>query len=127
MLKDLSRRFYRKTKKVAEEKVNNVRRDVPLRKPKLLKLRLCLLQCLQMSFREEESTSINERLAREVNQNGIKCEAVIELGSLGIEKKPPYSFLFPLSPRIITNRGCIKLTQENGRSNIDLIQIVQKN
>ena len=78
-------------------------------------------------LREEESTNINERLAREVNQNGIKCEAVIELGSLGIEKKPPYSFLFPLSPRIITNRGCIRLTQENGRSNIDLIQIVQKN
>jgi hypothetical protein len=78
-------------------------------------------------LKEEESTSINERLAREVNQNGIKCEAVTELGSLGIEKKPPYSFLFPLSPRIVTNRGCIRLTQENGRSNIDLIQIVQKN
>ena len=34
MLKDLSRRFYRKTKKVAEEKVNNVRRDVATEKTK---------------------------------------------------------------------------------------------
>jgi hypothetical protein len=76
---------------------------------------------------EEESISINERLAREINQSGIKCEAVTELGSLRIEKKPPYSFLFPLSPRIVTNRGCIRLTPENDRSNIDLIQIVQKN
>jgi hypothetical protein len=81
----------------------------------------------EVILKEEESTSINERLAREINQNGIKCEAVTELGSLGIEKKPPYSFLFPLSPRIITSRGCIRLMQEKGRSNIDLIQIVQKN
>ena len=128
MLKDLSRRFYRKTKKVAEEKVINVRRDVATEKTKASEAEaMSASMSSDVILREEESTSINERLAREVNQNGIKCEAVTELGSLGIEKKPPYSFLFPLSPRIITNRGCIRLTQENGRSNIDLIQIVQKN
>ena len=125
MLKDLSRRFYRKTKKVAEEKVNNVRRAEKTKASEAEAMSVSLSS--EVILKEEESTSINERLAREVNQNGIKCEAVTELGSLGIEKKPPYSFLFPLSPRIITNRGCIRLTQENGRSNIDLIQIVQKN
>jgi hypothetical protein len=125
LLKDLSRRFYRKTKKVAEEKVNNVRRAEKTKASEAEAMSVSLSS--EVILKEEESTSINERLAREVNQNGIKCEAVTELGSLGIEKKPPYSFLFPLSPRIVTNRGCIRLTQENGRSNIDLIQIVQKN
>ena len=128
MLKDLSRRFYRKTKKAAEEKVNNVRRNVATEKTKASETEVMPVSLSsEVILKEEDSTSINERLAREINQNGIKCEAVTELGSLRIEKKPPYSFLFPLSPRIVTNRGCIRLTQENDRSNIDLIQIVQKN
>jgi hypothetical protein len=128
LLKDLSKRFYKKTKKVAEEKVNNVRKDIATEKTKASEAEpVSVPMSSDVILREEESISINERLAREINQNGIKCEAVTELGSLGIEKKPPYSFLFPLSPRIITNRGCIRLTQENPRSNIDLIQIVQKN
>ena len=128
MLKDLSRRFYKKTKKVAEEKVNNVRKDIATEKTKASEAEAMPVSLSsEVILKEEESTSINERFAREINQNGIKCEAIIELGSLGIEKKSPYSFLFPLSPRIVTNRGCIGLTQENGRSNIDLIQIVQKN
>jgi hypothetical protein len=128
LLKDLSSRFYRKAKKVAEEKVNNVRKDIATEKTKASEADAVPVSVsLEVILKEEESISINERLAREINQNGIKCEAVTEIGSLGIEKKPPYSFLFPLSPRIVTNRGCIRLTQENARSNIDLIQIVQKN
>jgi hypothetical protein len=128
LLKDLSRRFYRKAKEVAEEKVNNVRKDIATEKTKASEAEAVpVSMSSDVILKEEESISINERLAREINQNGINCEALTELGSLGIEKKPPYSFLFPLSPRIITNRGCIRLTQENGRSNIDLIQIVQKN
>ena len=128
LLKDLSSRFYRKAKKVAEEKVNNVRKDIATEKTKASEAEAVpVSMSSDVILTEEESISINERLAREINQNGIKCEAVTELGSLRIEKKPPYSFLFPLSPRIVTNRGCIRLTQENDRSNIDLIQIVQKN
>jgi hypothetical protein len=128
LLKDLSSRFYRKAKKVAEEKVNDVRRDIATEKTKATEAEAMPFSLSSdVILKEEESTSINERLAREINQNGIKCEAVTELGSLGIEKKPPYSFLFPLSPRIVTSRRCIRLTQENDRSNIDLIQIVQKN
>jgi hypothetical protein len=128
LLKDFSSRFYRKAKKVAEEKVNNVRKDIATEKTKASEAEAVpVSMSSDVILTEEESISINERLAREINQNGIKCEAVTELGSLRIEKKPPYSFLFPLSPRIVTNRGCIRLTQENDRSNIDLIQIVQKN
>jgi hypothetical protein len=128
LLKDLSRRFYRKAKEVAEERVNNVRKDIATEKTKASEAEAVpVSMSSDVILSEEESISINERLAREINQNGIKCEVVTEIGSLGIEKKPPYSFLFPLSPRIITNRGCIRLTQENGRSNIDLIQIVQIN
>lgn len=128
LLKDLSSRFYRKAKKVTEEKVNNVRKDIATEKIKASEAEAVpVSMSSDVILTEEESISINERLAREINQNGIKCEAVTELGSLRIEKKPPYSFLFPLSPRIVTNRGCIRLTQENDRSNIDLIQIVQKN
>jgi hypothetical protein len=128
LLKDLSSRFYRKAKKVAEEKVNNVRKDIATEKTKASEAEAIPVSVsLDVILKEEESISINERLAREIDQNGIRCEAVTEIGSLGIEKKPPYSFLFPLSPWIVTNRGCIRLTQENDRSNIDLIQIVQKN
>ncbi|MDQ4013745.1 MAG: hypothetical protein M3146_08495 [Thermoproteota archaeon] len=128
LLRDLSRRFYRKTKKVAEEKINYVRRDVATEKTKASEAKAVpVSMSSDVILTEEESIILNERLAREINQNGIKCEAITEIGSLGIEKKPPYSFLFPLSPRIVTNRGCIRLTQGNGRSNIDLIQIVQKN
>ena len=128
LLKDLSRRFYRKAKEVAEEKVNDVRKDIVTEKTRASEAEaLPVSMSSDVILREEESISIIEKLARQINQNGIKCEAVTEIGSLGIEKKPPYSFLFPLSPRIITNRGCIRLTQENDRSNVDLIQIVQKN
>jgi hypothetical protein len=123
LLKDLSSRFYRKAKRVAEEKVSNVTEKTKASEAEAVSVSMSS----DVILTEEESISINERLAREINQSGIKCEAVTELGSLRIEKKPPYSFLFPLSPRIVTNRGCIRLTPENDRSNIDLIQIVQKN
>jgi hypothetical protein len=128
LLKDLSSRFYRKAKKVTEEKVSNVRKDIATEKTKASEAEaVSVSMSSDVILTEEESISVNERLAREINQSGIKCEAVTELGSLRIEKKPPYSFLFPLSPRIVTNRGCIRLTSENDRSDIDLIQIVQKN
>jgi hypothetical protein len=128
LLKDLSSRFYRKATRVAKEKVSNVRKDIATEKTKASEAEAVpVSMSSDVILTEEESISINERLAREINQSGIKCEAVAELGSLRIEKKPPYSFLFSLSPRIVTNRGCIRLTPENDRSNIDLIQIVQKN
>jgi hypothetical protein len=75
----------------------------------------------------EKIMNLNEILAKEVSQNGIECKAITDIGSLPIEKKSYYSHLFPMSPRIVTNRGCIRLEENGTRRNIDFIQIIQKN
>lgn len=67
--------------------------------------------------------NLNERLAEEIREEiGIDCEA-IEPGSLPVEHKPYYSYIFPMSPKFITNRGCIRI---KGKS-FDIIQIIQRN
>jgi hypothetical protein len=75
----------------------------------------------------EKIINLNEILAKEISQNGIECRVITDIGSLPIEKKSYYSHLFPMSPRIVTNRGCIRLEGNGTRRNIDFIQIVQKN
>jgi hypothetical protein len=75
----------------------------------------------------EKIMNPNEILAKEVSQNGIECKAITDIGTLSIEKKSYYSHLFPMSPRIVTNRGCIRLEGNGTRRNIDFIQIIQKN
>ena len=75
----------------------------------------------------EKTMNLNEILAKEISQNGIECKAIRDIGSLSIEKKSYYSHLFPMSPRIITNRGCIRLEGNGTTRNIDFIQIIQKN
>ena len=75
----------------------------------------------------EKIMNLNEILAKEISQNGIECKAITDIGSLPIEKKSYYSHLFPMSPRIITNRGCIRLEGNGTRRNIDFIQIIQRN
>jgi hypothetical protein len=75
----------------------------------------------------EKIMNLNEILAKDVSQNGIECKAITDIGSLPIEKKSYYSHLFPMSPRIVTNRGCIRLEGNGTRRNIDFIQIIQKN
>ena len=77
-------------------------------------------------LKEEEAINPNEKLAREIIQNGIECNAMKGTGLLEIEKKPYYSYLFAMSPKIATNRGCIRL-EGNGRRNIDFVQVIQKN
>jgi phosphatidylinositol kinase/protein kinase (PI-3 family) len=127
LLKDLSSRFYRKAQEVAEEKANTVRKDIATEKIKGSGTEAIPVSLSSdIILTKEESSSLNERLAHKIIQNGIRCKAVIDIGSLEIERKPYYSYLFPLSPRIITNRGCIKL-EGNGTRNIDFIQIIQKN
>ena len=74
----------------------------------------------------EKTMNLNEILAKEISQNGIECKAT-DIGSLPIEKKSYYSYLFPMSPRIFTNRGCISLEGNGTTRNIDFIQIIQKN
>lgn len=81
----------------------------------------------EIILENEKTMNLNERLAKEISQNGIECKAIIDIGSLPIEKESYYSHLFPMSPRIITNRGCIRLEVDGTRRNIDFIQIIQKN
>ncbi|MGC2306880.1 MAG: hypothetical protein WA461_00630, partial [Nitrososphaeraceae archaeon] len=81
----------------------------------------------EIILKKEETIKLNERFAQESFQNGIECNAITDIGSLPIEKKSYYSHLLPMSPRIITNKGCIRLEGNGTRRNIDFIQIIQKN
>jgi hypothetical protein len=63
----------------------------------------------------------NELMAEEMQAHGIQCEAV-PLGSHPLEGKPVYSHLFPLSPKITTNKGLVKVV---GR-NFDYVQVIQR-
>jgi hypothetical protein len=81
----------------------------------------------EIILENEKTMNLNEILAKEISQNGIECKAITDIGSLPIEKKSYYSYLFPMSPRIVTNRGCIRLEGNGTRRNIDFILIIQKN
>jgi 8-oxo-dGTP pyrophosphatase MutT (NUDIX family) len=67
--------------------------------------------------------NLNERLAEEVREEiGIDCES-IEPGTLPVERNPYYSYIFPMSPKIVTKRGYIRVKAKS----FDLIQIIQRN
>jgi hypothetical protein len=67
--------------------------------------------------------TLNDKLAEEIRQEiGIDCQA-IDVNSLPVEHTPYYSYIFPMSSKIVTNRGCIRV---KGKS-FDLIQIIQRN
>jgi hypothetical protein len=66
--------------------------------------------------------NLNEAFAIDIQKSGIGAEAV-ELGSLALETEEYYNNDFGNTPRIVTNKGCIKLND----SVIDLIQIIQRN
>jgi hypothetical protein len=124
LTKGLSNQLYKKAKKAVENKVNTVKQDIVTEKTKAATDASIPLSP-EIILREEETIGLNERMAQEISKNGIACKAITDMGSLPIEKGS-YSHLFPLSPRITTNRGCIRF-EENDKSNIDLIQIIQKN
>ncbi|CAN5246586.1 hypothetical protein BH18THE2_BH18THE2_32630 [soil metagenome] len=75
---------------------------------------------------KDSTLDLSDRLANEIKDKGITCHIVSEIGSIQFEEKSCYSHLFPMSPRIITNRGYIRLSDISGR-NISLIQIIQRN
>ena len=114
LLKDLSSRFYRKAKEVAWEKANTVRKEIPTGKTKTSEAAAVLIS-------PSSTKNWPERLFKMES-----CKAMKDTGLLEIEKKPYYSYLFAMSPRITTNRGCIRL-EGNGRRNIDFVQVIQKN
>jgi hypothetical protein len=122
LVKDVSRYFYKRAKKVVREKVNDIRQDVISEGHN----RAFTAPQPEIILRDEEGGSLTERLAEEIIENGIECKAVPDLGSVAIEDGPYYSYFFAMSPRITTNRGYIRIGINSGR-NIDLIQTIQKN
>ena len=66
--------------------------------------------------------SVHEKMAEEIKQNQIDCEA-LELGSHPLERKQYFSQTFSMSPKFVTNKGLVKI---KGR-NIDYVQLVQRN
>ena len=122
---DFSSLFYRKAKIVVGEKVNDIRQLIATEQTEA-SVAAEIPPSPEIIIKEEETITLNERLAQEIIQSGIECNAIIGIGSYVIEKQPYYSSLFAMSPTIVTNRGCIRL-EGNGRRNIDFIQIIQKN
>jgi hypothetical protein len=122
---DLSSLFYRKAKIVVGEKVYAIRQLIATEQTEA-SAAAAISPSPEIIIKEEETISLNERLAQEIIQSGIECKAIMDIGSHAIEKQPYYSFLIAMSPTIVTNRGCIRL-EGNGRRNIDFIQIIQKN
>jgi hypothetical protein len=125
LIKGLSNQLYKKAKKVVGNKVNTIKQDMTNAKTKAANDATVPLSS-EIILKEEEAISLNERMAQEISKNGIECKAIADIGSLPIERRSYYSYLFPLSPRVTTNRGCIR-PEWDGKSNIDLIQIIQKN
>lgn len=67
--------------------------------------------------------SICENLVSQAKANTSSSEYTpLEIGSLKIERNSFYSDFFPLTPVVVTNRGCIKV----GGKNFDYIQIIQR-
>ena len=65
--------------------------------------------------------TIPEEFCDKLAEIGIDAHAE-EITTDSVEKDEYYSRYFANSPRMVTNKGCLKVTN----SNIDVIQIIQK-
>jgi hypothetical protein len=69
------------------------------------------------------SKSIGESIADQAKANTSTSEYTpLEIGSLKIERNSYYSHFFSLTPLLVTNRGCIRVSGKN----FDYIQIIQR-
>jgi hypothetical protein len=79
----------------------------------------------EVVFNKDYTFEIGERFAKEIMTSGITCHVIRNLESIQIEMNSCYSYLFPMSPRIVTSR-CIWVDNSSSK-NISLIQIIQRN
>jgi hypothetical protein len=61
-------------------------------------------------------------ISDEMKQRQVECEA-LTLGSHPIERKQYYSQTFSMSPKLVTNRGLVKIKGKNN----DFVQLLQRN
>ncbi len=125
LLKGLSILLGRRVYKVLKETRKAIREDIVAEKQIQASVASRPLLPPTSDIILEKRIDLNEKLAEEIKKSGVDCKALEEndIGSLQIEKGPYYSYNFPMSPRIITNRGCIRLKDKN----ISMIQIIQRN
>ena len=69
-----------------------------------------------------KNSSLNEIFASQMKKGGLTVETV-SLGSLNLEREDYYNNDIGSNPRLITNRGCIKIKEKE----ITMIQIIQRN
>jgi hypothetical protein len=69
-----------------------------------------------------KNSSLNEIFASQMKNSALTVEAV-PLGSLNLESEDYYNNDIGSNPRLITNRGCIKIKDKE----ITMIQIIQRN
>jgi hypothetical protein len=69
-----------------------------------------------------KNSSLNEIFASQMKKSGLTVET-IPLGSLSLEREDYYNNDIGSNPRLITNRGCIKIKDKE----ITMIQIIQRN
>ena len=69
-----------------------------------------------------KNSSLNEIFASQMKKSGLTVETV-PLGSLNLEREDYYNNDIGSNPRLITNRGCIKIKDKE----ITMIQIIQRN
>jgi hypothetical protein len=69
-----------------------------------------------------KNSSLNEFFASQMKKSGLTVET-IPLGSLNLEREDYYNNDIGSNPRLITNRGCIKIKNKE----ITMIQIIQRN
>ena len=65
--------------------------------------------------------TLPQRFAEILAEIGIDS-TLIDIGTDEVEKGDYYSRCFSQTPRMVTNKGCLELK----KSNIDLVQIIQK-
>lgn len=66
-------------------------------------------------------SSLNEKIAEEMSRNGYEAEA-LPLGSTIIESSQSFSQMFGFGPRVVTNRGVIKVVGKY----FDYVQVIQR-
>jgi hypothetical protein len=71
----------------------------------------------------DTNESLYQNIIKDLRHEGIDVEEAEEEDILKIERPPYYSYNFSMTPRVVTNRGTIRIKNMN----INFIQLIQRN